>query len=160
MHLGIFHLLPDLRTHNIDLLLRIAQRTGEKTISKSFETFHDLEVVPGADFFLQNDRTVSSTYIRLDVENLLTRCLSAGQVPTGQTCLSAATSLKPASFNQPSRRGPGQGSMPPSLEALRNVVLKCLEARSGVRELSGECHSRSRSMHSTQPPGVVCLVKY
>ena len=57
-------------------------------------------------------------------------------------------------------------------------MLKCLEARSGVREPSGERHSlwtirclgfkrgelkdltRSRSMHSTTPPGLVCLFEF
>ncbi len=92
--------------------------------------------------------------------DLLTRCLSAGQIPTGQTCLSATTSMKPASFNQPSRRGPGQGSKPLARETSRKILLKCLETCLGVREPSGEFHSKSRSMHSTQPPGLVFLVKY
>ena len=36
-------------------------------------------------------------------------------------------------------------------------MLKCLPARSGVREPSGDFHSMSRSTHSTQPPGTVFL---
>ena len=48
----ILHLLPDLRTHHINLLLRVAQSTLEDDISESFETFHDLEEIPGPNFFL------------------------------------------------------------------------------------------------------------
>lgn len=53
MHLGTLHFFPDLRAYDIDLLLRIAQNTREKSVGESFETFHDLKVVPSADFFLQ-----------------------------------------------------------------------------------------------------------
>ena len=53
MHLRILHFLPNLSTHNIDLLLRVAQHAREKRIGERFETFHDLEVVPGADFLLR-----------------------------------------------------------------------------------------------------------
>lgn len=158
VHLGGFHLFPDLRTYDIDLLLRVAQNAREESVGERFETLHDLEVVPGADFFLppRVSVVVEMPWRGVDV---ITRCLSAGQVPTGHTCFSAATSSKPASFSQPSRRGPGHGSMPLSRETLMNVVLKCLEACSGVRDPSGEFHSKSRSMHSTQPPGLVCLVE-
>jgi hypothetical protein len=31
------------------------------------------------------------------------------------------------------------------------------DARSGVREPSGDCHARSRSIHSVNPPGLVFL---
>ena len=53
MHLRILHFLPNLSTDDIDLLLRVAQHTREKSIGERFETFHDLEIVPGADFFLR-----------------------------------------------------------------------------------------------------------
>ena len=53
MHVRILHFPPDLRTNDIDLLLRVVQKTREKSVKGSFETFRDLEVVPGADFFLQ-----------------------------------------------------------------------------------------------------------
>lgn len=53
MHVRIFHLSPDLRTNDIDLLLRVVQKTREKSVKESFETFRDLEVVPGADFLLR-----------------------------------------------------------------------------------------------------------
>ena len=53
MHVRIFHFSPNLRTNDIDLLLRVVQKTCEKGVKGSFETFRDLEVVPGADFFLQ-----------------------------------------------------------------------------------------------------------
>ena len=60
MHIGIFHFCPDLRTDDIDLSLRVVQKTREKSVEGSFETFHDLEVVPGADFFLQMPDQLSS----------------------------------------------------------------------------------------------------
>lgn len=86
-----------------------------------------------------------------------TRCLSAGQVPTGQTNFLVVMSLRPACFIQPSRKGPGQGSMLAALEASINTLLNFLEADSGFNEPSGEVHARSRSMHSTHPPDLVNL---
>ena len=156
MHPRILHLLPDLRTDNINLLLRVAQNAREESVGERFEAFRDLEVVPGAHFFLRYP--ISTKQRHLVIQLLITRCLSAGQVPTGKTCLSAVTPSKPASFSQPSRSGPGQGSMPLFREAARKSSLKCLEACSRVTESSGDLHSKSRSMYSTHPPGLVCLV--
>ena len=53
VHPRILHLFPNLRADNINLLLRVAQHAREKSVGESLEAFHDLEVVPGADFFLQ-----------------------------------------------------------------------------------------------------------
>ena len=53
VHLGVLHLLADLGTDDIDLLLRVAQNAREKSIREGFEAFHDLEVVPGADLLLR-----------------------------------------------------------------------------------------------------------
>ena len=52
VHLGILHLGPNLRTYDVDFFLRIAQLTGEDCVGESLETFADLQVIPGADFFL------------------------------------------------------------------------------------------------------------
>ena len=157
MHPRILHLFPNLRADNINLFLRVAQHTREESVGESFEAFHDLEVVPGAHFFLRYP--ISTNTNPLSFKSYVTRCLSAGQVPTGKTCLSAVPPAKPASLNQPSRRGPGQGSMPLCREAARKISLKCLEACSRVTESSGDLHSKSRSMNSTHPPGLVCLVR-
>ena len=53
VHLWISHFFPNLRTDDIDLLLRVAQNAREEGVSESFETFHDLEVIPGADSFCE-----------------------------------------------------------------------------------------------------------
>ena len=52
VHLRILHLGTDLCTHNIDLLLRIAQLSSEDSVGESLKTFADLQIVPGANFFL------------------------------------------------------------------------------------------------------------
>lgn len=53
MHLRIFNLLPDVRADDLDLVYSVSGFTGEESEGKGFETFHDLKVVPGADFFLK-----------------------------------------------------------------------------------------------------------
>ena len=53
VHLRVLHLLPNLGTDHIDLLLRVAQLAREKSIGEGFEAFHDLEVIPGADLLLR-----------------------------------------------------------------------------------------------------------
>lgn len=53
MHPRILHLLPDFRTDDINLLLRVAQNAREEGVGERFEAFRDLEVVPGAHFFLR-----------------------------------------------------------------------------------------------------------
>ena len=52
VHLRVLHILSDLRAHDIDLLLRVAQRAREERVGVGFEALHGLEVVPRADFFL------------------------------------------------------------------------------------------------------------
>lgn len=52
MHLRVLHLRSDLSTDDIALLLRVAQLTREKRIRESFESFRDLQVVPGANLLL------------------------------------------------------------------------------------------------------------
>ena len=52
MQLRILQLSSNLRTKHIHLPLRIAQLTREERVPESFETFLNLQVVPGADFFL------------------------------------------------------------------------------------------------------------
>ena len=53
MHLRILHFLSYLSADDIDLRLSVAQDAREKGVGEGFETFHDLEVVPGADFLLR-----------------------------------------------------------------------------------------------------------
>lgn len=106
----------------------------------------------GRVWFLQG-----TTGFRLTRLGLLTRCRSAGQVPTGQMYLCATTSSNPAPLRRPSRRGPGQGSVPALRDALRNSRLNLRLACSGLREPSGDTQLTSRSMNSTNPPGLVCL---
>jgi len=155
MHFGVLHLSPDLGTDNINLLSRVSQLASEECIGKSFEALGDLQVIPGTNFFLFMTVLVSRRVTRVLVN--LTRCLSAGQVPTGQTKLLALTSSKPVSFIQPSRSGPGLGSTLAARDALRNTWLNLREAESGFRESSGDVHARSRSIHSTHPPDLVLL---
>ena len=52
MHLRILHLLPDLVTNHINLLFRVLERLREDLVGEGLETLHDLQVIPGADFFL------------------------------------------------------------------------------------------------------------
>ena len=179
MHLRILHLLPDLVTNHINLLFRVLVHPREEPVGEGLETLHDLQVIPGADFFLRKkkrlEREKKFDPVRKHVTTMQavqrplchltcsvlarTRCLSAGQVPTGQTCFSALMSVNPAFCKCVSRMGPGQGSRPTCRDATMNNSLKCLEACFSVRESSGEFHSRSRSMNSTHPPVLVCLIK-
>ena len=57
MHPWILHLLPDLVTDDVDFLLLVAEHAGEEGVGEGFEALHDLQVVPGADFFLSNAKT-------------------------------------------------------------------------------------------------------
>ena len=52
VQLRISHLLPNGRADDVDFRFRVAELAGEEGKGEGFETFHDLEVVPGADFFL------------------------------------------------------------------------------------------------------------
>lgn len=52
MHRRILDFLPDIRTDNLDFRLGHTQVPGEESVGERFEPFHDLEVIPGADFFL------------------------------------------------------------------------------------------------------------
>lgn len=59
MQFRVLHLSSDLGTDNIDLLLRIPKVASKECIGESFETLGDLQVVPGANFFLFTARLVS-----------------------------------------------------------------------------------------------------
>lgn len=61
MHVRVLHLVPDQRTDDIDLPLRVAENTREEGISESFEAFVNLEVIPTTDFFLR--RRISSAWV-------------------------------------------------------------------------------------------------
>ena len=87
----------------------------------------------------------------------LTKCLSAGQGPTGRGYRWWCTLMKPASFINPSSIGPGQGSMPASRVALMKPEFIFITAQSLGKELSGEVQLRSRSIISVYPPGLVNL---
>lgn len=52
VHLRVFDFLPDVGAKDFDFGLGISKMAGEEGISEAFETFHDLEVIPGAHFFL------------------------------------------------------------------------------------------------------------
>lgn len=156
MHSRVLHLIPDLGTDSVDLLLRVSQLASEEGVGKSFKALGNLQIIPCANFFLIMRGHVSCWNYYHVMENL-TKCLSAGQVPTGQTNFSALISLKPASFIQPSRSGPGQGSILAALDALMNTWLNLRDADSGLREPSGDVQARSRSIHSTHPPDLVLL---
>ena len=56
MHARVLHLLPDLVANDINLLLRILEHAREEGVGEGFETLHDLQVVPGADFFLRREK--------------------------------------------------------------------------------------------------------
>lgn len=53
VHLRVLDLLPDLRADGLDFFLGISEMAGEEGESEAFKTFHDLQVVPGADLFLR-----------------------------------------------------------------------------------------------------------
>ena len=53
MHRRILDLLPNIRTDDFDLRLRHPKMAGEESVGEGFETLHNLEVIPSADFFLQ-----------------------------------------------------------------------------------------------------------
>lgn len=53
MHRRILDLLPNVRTDDFDLRLGHPQMPGEESVGEGFETLHNLEVIPRADFFLQ-----------------------------------------------------------------------------------------------------------
>ena len=53
MHPRILHLLPDLVANHINLLFRVLQHPREERVGERLETLHDLQVIPGADFFLR-----------------------------------------------------------------------------------------------------------
>ena len=52
MQLRVLDLLPDGRAYDIHLGFRIPKFAGKESQFVGFETFHYLEVVPGADFLL------------------------------------------------------------------------------------------------------------
>ncbi len=52
MHIRVLHFSPDVGTDDIDLLLRVSKLASEECIGEGFETLADLQVIPGADFFL------------------------------------------------------------------------------------------------------------
>ena len=54
MHLRVLHLSPDLRAENIHFSLRIAQLPREESVPERLKAFLDLQVVPGANFFLHS----------------------------------------------------------------------------------------------------------
>ena len=56
MHPRILHLLPDLVAHDVDLLARVPEHAGEEGVGEGLEALHDLQVVPGADFFLAKNK--------------------------------------------------------------------------------------------------------
>ena len=56
MHARILHLLSDLVTNDINLLLRVLEHAREERVGEGLETLHDLQVIPGADFFLRPSR--------------------------------------------------------------------------------------------------------
>ena len=58
MHARILHLLPDLVTNDINLLLRVLEHAREERVGEGLETLHDLQVIPGADFFLRSSQSV------------------------------------------------------------------------------------------------------
>ena len=53
MHAGILHLLPDLVANDVDFLLRVLEHAREEGVGEGLEALHDLQVIPGADFFLR-----------------------------------------------------------------------------------------------------------
>ena len=72
MHFRILHFFPDIRTDNLDFRLGHSKVPGEESIGEAFEAFHDLEVVPGADFFLQ----ISPRHKLGSCKHLITRLAS------------------------------------------------------------------------------------
>lgn len=74
VHLGVLHFLPNLGTHHIDLLLRVAQHAREERIGEGFETFHDLEIVPGADFLLSVHKWVRISERKIKKVRRKTEC--------------------------------------------------------------------------------------
>ncbi len=56
MHLWVFHLCSNFGAEHIDLLSRIAQLTREECVPECFETFLNLQVIPGTDFFLLGEQ--------------------------------------------------------------------------------------------------------
>ena len=66
MHARILHLLPNLVAHDINLLARVLEHAAEEGVSEGLEALHDLQVVPGADFFL---RTLISIGTRVSKSN-------------------------------------------------------------------------------------------
>ena len=53
MHPRILHLLSDLVANDVNLLARVLEHAGEEGVGEGLEALHDLQVVPGADFFLR-----------------------------------------------------------------------------------------------------------
>lgn len=62
MHVRVFDFFPDAGAHDIDLLLGISQLAGEQSIRECFETFHDLQMVPRSDFFLEKKGGLRISY--------------------------------------------------------------------------------------------------
>lgn len=65
MHLRVLDLAPDFRANHLDLAFGHAQLPGEERVGEGFETFHDLEVVPGAHFLLY----VAEIFVSTNVQN-------------------------------------------------------------------------------------------
>ena len=59
MHPRILHLLPDLVANDINLLARVLEHAREEGVGEGLEALHDLQVVPGADFFLRKRKRSS-----------------------------------------------------------------------------------------------------
>ena len=54
MYFGILHLFTDICTDHVDFLGRIAQLMGKELVQEALEAFHNLQVIPCADFFLSS----------------------------------------------------------------------------------------------------------
>lgn len=52
MQFRVLYLSPDLGADNIDLPLRVSKVASKECIGEGFETLRDLQVIPGANFFL------------------------------------------------------------------------------------------------------------
>lgn len=106
MQLRVLYLLPDVGADDLDLGLGVPEATGEEGVGESFEALHDLEIIPGADFFLlffamPGSTTMPGVYAWPAKRGgggapgrgpqVLTRCLSLVHVPTGKTNFSACT---------------------------------------------------------------------
>lgn len=61
MHARILHLLPDLVANDVNLLARVLEHAREERVGEGLEALHDLQVVPGADFFLRKKKKKEKT---------------------------------------------------------------------------------------------------